>query len=60
MTDPLHIGGKENKNEISCPAVVGGKKNKKGKIDSFSVKMAIFRGKKVNSSKVNPACRRKK
>ena len=45
---------------FSLPAVVGGKKNKKGKIYRFSVKMAIFRGKKVRSSEVNPACRRKK
>ena len=49
--------GKKNKNKISWPAVVGGKKNKKGKIDRFSVKMDIFRGKKVRSSE---ACRRKK
>ncbi len=46
--------------KYSWQAVVGGKKNKKGKIDRFSVKMAIFRGKKVRKSEVNPACRRKK
>ncbi len=51
--------GKKNKDKISWPAVVGGKKNKKEKIDRFSVKIAILRGKKVRSSKVNPACQRK-
>ncbi len=45
---------------FSSMSVVGGKKNKKGKIDRFSVKMAIFKEKKVRSSEVNPACRRKK
>ncbi len=35
----------KNKNKISWPAGVEGKKNKKGEIDRFSVKMAIFRGK---------------
>ncbi len=56
----FHAGGKKNKNKFSWPAVVGRKKNKKGKFDRFSVQMAIFRGKKVMSSEVNPACRRKK
>ena len=65
MTDPDRgfssmSEGKKNKNEISWPAGVGGKKTKKGKIDIFSVKMTIFRGKNDRSSKVNPACRRKK
>ncbi len=62
MTDPdgffLHVGGK--KKRIYWQAGVGGKKNKKGKIGSFSIKMATFRGKKDNSDEVNPACRRRK
>ncbi len=56
----FHVGGEKNKNKISWPAVVGGKKNKKGKIDRFSLKIAILRGKRVRSSEVNPACRTKK
>ena len=56
----LHVGGKKIKNKIYWLAGVGGKKNKKGKIDSFPIKMAIFRVKKDNSDEVNPACRKKK
>ncbi len=62
MTDPdkgfSSMSEGKNENKISWPAGVGGKKNKKGKIDRFSVKMAIFRGKKDRATKVNPACRR--
>ena len=55
----LHVGGKKIKNKNCWPADVGGKKNKKGNIDKFSVKMAIFRGKKDKSGKLNPACQMK-
>ena len=50
----------KNKNISSYPANVRGKKNTKGKTDRFSIKMAIFRGKKRQVREVNPACRRKK
>ncbi len=47
MTDPDRgvlsmLEGKKSKNKISQPAHVGEKKNKTGKIDRFSVKMAVF------------------
>ncbi len=42
----LHVG-KKNINKISWPADVGGKKNRKGKIDRFSVKMGILEEKRT-------------
>ena len=56
----MHVGGKKIKIKICWSADVGGKKMKKWKIDKFSMKMAIFRGKKNRTGGLNPACRRKK
>ncbi len=47
----LHIGGKKDKNKISCPADVRGKKHKKGKTNRFSREIAIFRGKRKGQRK---------
>ena len=55
----LHVREK-NENKSCWPADVGGKKNKKEKIDKFSLKMSICRGKNDRSGELSPACWRKK
>ena len=56
----FHVGGKKIILKFLGRLVSEERKIKKGKFDRFSVKMAIFLRKKDRSSKVNPACRRKK
>ncbi len=56
----FYVGGKKIKIKFLGQLVLKERKIKKGKIDRCSLKMAIFRGKKEGSSKVNPARERKK